>query len=90
MLVAGEVNALKAGAKNAEEERMNMEGQYKKMRKFIRQSVMQPHNFATAAVMAASNNSRDRSESGGHSNSNSSALHEIEQQAPFAFSTADI
>ncbi len=40
LAIAGEVTALRAGAKSAADERVNLEGQYKKMRKFIRQSVL--------------------------------------------------
>lgn len=38
MNMVTEVNSLKAGAKNAEEEKKVIEGQYKKMRQFMRQS----------------------------------------------------
>ncbi len=40
MAMVTEMNALKVGAKNAEEERKTMEIQNKKMRKFMRQSVI--------------------------------------------------
>jgi hypothetical protein len=35
-----EVNSLKVGVRNAEDEKKVMEGQYKKMRKFMRQSII--------------------------------------------------
>ena len=54
MNMVTEVNALKAGAKNAEEEKKVLEGQYKKMRKFMRQSAVTPN--AAAAGMASSSN----------------------------------
>jgi hypothetical protein len=40
MIVASEVSTLKAGAKNAEEEKKNMESQFKKMKKAVRQSIL--------------------------------------------------
>jgi chromosome segregation ATPase len=40
MNLASEASALKVGAKNAEDEKKLMEGQYKKMRKFMRQNAV--------------------------------------------------
>ncbi len=40
MTMLAEVNALKAGARNAEEEKRSMEGHYRRMRKFMHQSVL--------------------------------------------------
>ena len=53
MNMVTELSAMKAGAKNAEEEKKVLEGQFKKMRKFMRQSAVTPG--AAAAVASGEN-----------------------------------
>lgn len=55
MNMVTELSAMKAGAKNAEEEKKVLEGQFKKMRKFMRQSAVTPGPGAAAAVASGEN-----------------------------------
>lgn len=48
-----DMNTLKAGVRTAEEEKRQMEGQYKKMRKFMRQSVVSSNNIGSLMSSAA-------------------------------------
>lgn len=62
MTVVAEVQALKVGVRNAEEEKKSMEGQYKKMRKFMNQTVLINQNNNSSS----SNNISNGAEGGEH------------------------
>ncbi len=65
--MAGEVNALQASVKNAEEEKMVMEGQYKKMRKLVRNSVLVS---GTSGGSGGNNNNTNGTNNGGNGGNN--------------------
>lgn len=62
MTVVAEVQALKVGVRNAEEEKKSMEGQYKKMRKFMNQTVLINQNNNSSGSSSSNVNSAESGE----------------------------